>query len=153
MSNYAETNLTNNEKIILKAKKSFIAIFPHFIRFLTTELALTNKKVIGKVGLIRTHSVASALNKIQNISISSGLFGKIFSYGTIKIETAGAEPVSFYGIKKPESFKKSSICTNGYIRPRANSRTSSTNGKRNVASDDKITISLAQRNLKANRKV
>lgn len=63
MSNYAETNLTNNEKIILKAKKSFIAIFPHFIRFLTTELALTNKKVIGKVGLIRTHSVASALNK------------------------------------------------------------------------------------------
>lgn len=106
MSNYAETNLTNNEKIILKAKKSFIAIFPHFIRFLTTELALTNKKVIGKVGLIRTHSVASALNKIQNISISSGLFGKIFSYGTIKIETAGAEPVYFYGIKKPESFKK-----------------------------------------------
>lgn len=106
MSNYAETNLTNNEKIILKAKKSFIAIFPHFIRFLTTELALTNKKVIGKVGLIRTHSVASALNKIQNISISSGLFGKIFSYGTIKIETAGAEPVYFYGIKNPESFKK-----------------------------------------------
>lgn len=106
MSNYAETNLTNNEKFILKAKKSFIAIFPHFIRFLTTELALTNKKVIGKVGLIRTHSVASALNKIQNISISSGLFGKIFSYGTIKIETAGAEPVYFYGIKKPESFKK-----------------------------------------------
>lgn len=98
--------MTNNEKIILKAKKSFIAIFPHFIRFLTTELALTNKKVIGKVGLIRTHSVASALNKIQNISISSGLFGKIFSYGTIKIETAGAKPVYFYGIKKPESFKK-----------------------------------------------
>ena len=106
MSNYAETNLTNNEKIILKAKKSFIAIFPHFIRFLTTELALTNKKVIGKFGLIRTHSIASTLNKIQNISISSGLFGKIFRYGTIKIETAGAELVYFYGIKKPESIKK-----------------------------------------------
>lgn len=106
MSNYAETNLTKDEKIIQKAKKSFIAIFPHFIRFLTTELALTNKKVIGKVGLIRTYSVASALNKIQNISVSSGLFGKIFGYGTIKIETAGAEPVYFYGIKKPESFKK-----------------------------------------------
>lgn len=106
MSNYAETNLTNNEKIILKAKKSFIAIFPHFIRFLTTELALTNKKVIGKVGLIRTHSVASALNKIQNISISSGLFGKIFSYGTIKSKPQVQNPYIFTASKSLNLSKK-----------------------------------------------
>lgn len=106
MSNYAESNLAKNEQIIVKAKKSIVAMFPHFIRFLTTELALTNKRVVGKIGFIRTHSVTSALNKIQNISVSSGLIGKIFNYGKIKIETAGSEPVCFYGIKKPEEFKR-----------------------------------------------
>ena len=106
MSNYAEKNLTKNEKVVLKAKKSFIAVFPHFISFLTSELAITNKRVIGKIGLIRTHSITSSLNKIQNVTVSSGLMGKIFKYGTVKIETAGSEPVKFYGIKKPEEFKK-----------------------------------------------
>ncbi len=106
MSNYAEKNLTKNEKVVLKAKKSFIAVFPHIIGFLTSELAITNKRVIGKVGLIRTHSITSSLNKIQNVTVSSGLMGKIFKFGTVKIETAGSEPVKFYGIKKPEEFKK-----------------------------------------------
>lgn len=106
MANYAEKNLTKGEQIVLDAKKSFGAVFPHFIRFLTTELTLTNKKVIGKVGFIRTHSLSAALNRIQNVSVSSGLMGKIFKYGTVKIETAGSEPLYFYGIKRPEEFKK-----------------------------------------------
>lgn len=106
MGNYAEQNLTKNEKVIRKAKKSFLAVFPHFISFLTSELAITNKRVVGKVGLIRTHSITSPLNKIQNVTVASGLFGKIFGYGGLKIETAGSSPVVFYGIKKPEEFKK-----------------------------------------------
>ncbi len=106
MGKYTESNLIKNERVVLKAKKSFIAVFPHFINFLTSELAITDKRVIGKVGLIRTHSVTSSLNKIQNVTVSSGLIGKIFNYGTIKIETAGSEPVKFYGIKNPEAFKK-----------------------------------------------
>ncbi len=106
MGNYAEQNLTKNEKVIRKAKKSFLAVFPHFISFLTSELAITNKRIVGKVGLIRTHSITSPLNKIQNVTVASGLFGKIFGYGGLKIETAGSSPVVFYGIKKPEEFKK-----------------------------------------------
>ncbi len=106
MGNYAEKNLTKNEKIVQKAKKSFLAVFPHFISFLTSELVITNKRIIGKVGLVRTHSITSSLNKIQNVTVASGLLGKIFGYGGLKIETAGSSPVVFYGIKKPEEFKK-----------------------------------------------
>ena len=70
----------------------------------TTELAVTNKKLVGKLGLINTKSMDAPLNKVQNISVSSGLGGKIFGYGNIKISTASGN-FSFKGVEMVDSFK------------------------------------------------
>ncbi len=75
------------------------------IRYLNTELAVTNKRVIGKAGFINSAALDAPLNKVQNVTVSSGLFGKIFGYGNIKVETAGSGLV-FYGIKEADVFKK-----------------------------------------------
>ncbi len=103
---YVDKHLGRNETVVLKAKKHFLTFFSHPILFFTNEIALTNKSVIGKAGFIRTKALNAPLNKIQNVSVSSGFFGKIFKYGTIKVETAGSEDkIAFYGIKKAEEFK------------------------------------------------
>lgn len=74
------------------------------ITFKTTELAVTNKKIIGKLGLVNTKSMDAPLNKIQNVSVSSGLGGKMFGYGNINISTASGN-FNFKGIRTPDTFK------------------------------------------------
>lgn len=75
------------------------------IRYLNTELAVTNKRVVGKAGFINSASLDAPLNKIQNVTVSSGLGGKIFKYGNIEIQTGG-DALAFVGIKEPDAFKK-----------------------------------------------
>lgn len=83
---------------------ALLFILGPLIRFLTTELGFTNKRLIGKVGLIHTKSLDSPLNKINNVSSSSGLFGKIFGCGNVNITTSSGAYL-YKGIVKPEQFK------------------------------------------------
>lgn len=56
----------------------------------SSSLVLTETAVVGKVGIIRTKKLASPISKIQDISVSSGLLGKIFRYSTVVVSTAGS---------------------------------------------------------------
>ena len=57
------------------------------IGYITNDLILTNKRVFGKCGLISTTQMQSPLNKIDSVSYSNGLMGKLIGYGTVKIAT------------------------------------------------------------------
>ncbi|MBO7073157.1 MAG: PH domain-containing protein [Acetobacter sp.] len=81
-----------------------LIIRPVIVRF-TTELAFTNSRVVGKIGLISTKTMDSPLNKIQHCSVEQGIFGRIFGYSTIKISSASGEFL-FRDIKKAENFKQ-----------------------------------------------
>lgn len=74
------------------------------IRYCTTHLEITNKRITGKIGLIHTEELDSPLNKINSCKVTQGLFGKMFNYGTVAITTASSEFV-FNFIKKPNEFK------------------------------------------------
>ena len=120
MANYVENNLGKDEQIIQKVSFNYIVILPHIflcfvgiglitiwvpiLSILTNELAVTNKKVIGKTGILSSHAINAPLNKVNNIAVSKSLFGKIFDYGTVRIETS-SEAVGFAYIKNPERFK------------------------------------------------
>ena len=90
----------------------WILLVPLFIKAIITtisifniELAVTDRRVIGKSGIINTSAMDAPLDKIQNCSVSSGLWGKIFGYGTIEIHTA-ADLYLFTMVKNPDAFKK-----------------------------------------------
>lgn len=82
----------------------FIWIIKDLIKFFTTKLIITNKKVNGKMDLINTNELDSPLNKINGVQVRQGLFGKIFNYGTISITTASTV-FNFDYINKPNEFK------------------------------------------------
>lgn len=77
--------------------------FPAISKYFFTELSLSNKRLVGKIGIIKTISLDNPLNKINSISISNGLFGKLFGYGDICVNTGGYTMV-FHGIRNPQEF-------------------------------------------------
>lgn len=125
MGKYVDSHLNKNEVVVQEAKLNGLMLFtawlkgillfwllliPTFkaiaatIRFCKIELAITNKRVVGKVGVFNTQTLDAPLNKIQNVSSESKFFGKIFNYGTITINTA-AGVYRFGGVKNVEAFK------------------------------------------------
>lgn len=119
---YVEDVLIKGEKVIATTKIHWMDLVVGIIFFwlllipllsaisrsLSTELAVTTSRVIGKTGLIRRHAIDSMLDKVSNVSINQGLLGRIFNYGSVSITTAG-DSVIFAGIAKPNVFKAAVI--------------------------------------------
>ena len=72
-------------------------LFRDLLRYASNKIVLYEGHIEGKVGLIKTKKLNSPLDKVQSVSVSNGLFGKIFGYGTITITTA-ASSIAFDGI-------------------------------------------------------
>lgn len=81
-----------------------VIILIPLVGILKTELALTNKRLVGKLGIINTKSLDAPLNKINNISLSQGLFGKIFGYSKIDVSTSSGNFIFKY-IKSADALK------------------------------------------------
>ncbi|MDE2255860.1 MAG: PH domain-containing protein [Betaproteobacteria bacterium] len=77
-----------------------------FVRYQTSEFAVTNKRVIMKVGLIRRTSVEIVLNKIESIKVDQGIAGRVFNYGSIAIVGTGGTHDPFHRIAAPLQFRR-----------------------------------------------
>jgi uncharacterized membrane protein YdbT with pleckstrin-like domain len=71
------------------------------------ELAVTNKRVVVKTGLLRSHSTETLLRQIEGITVDQGIFGRIFNYGTIIIEGTGTDKVPYTRIADPQALRLS----------------------------------------------
>jgi membrane protein YdbS with pleckstrin-like domain len=60
-------------------------------RVLTTEIAITDRRVMSKTGLLRTEVKVTPLDKVNNVNVSQSLFGNLLDYGDIEVTTATAE--------------------------------------------------------------
>ena len=61
-----------------------------YIGYKNNDLILTNKRVFGKCGLISTTQMQFPLSKVDSVSFSNGLVGKIIGYGTVEIATTSS---------------------------------------------------------------
>ena len=76
------------------------------INVMTTELAVTNKKVIGKTGFIQRVSIDLPLDKLESINIDQGVMGRILGFGRVSIRGVGGNNVSIPFIKNPLDFRR-----------------------------------------------
>ncbi len=83
-----------------------ISLIAAFISVKTTELAITNKRVIAKFGLISRQTVELNLNKIEGLDVNQGIFGRIFNFGNIVIGGTGGKKSPIKYISKPLEFRK-----------------------------------------------
>ncbi|HLJ20739.1 MAG TPA: PH domain-containing protein [Stellaceae bacterium] len=70
-----------------------------WIRRTTTELAVTDRRVIFKRGLIRRHTVEMNMDKVESVDVDQSILGRIFNYGDVTVRGTGAsiEPLRMIG--------------------------------------------------------
>lgn len=105
--------LAPDEKIIRTPHIRWIAYLYAFAMFLvlmvtgqigsliTTELVMTDRRVIGKRGLIIKKSIDVPYAEIIGVKVRQGLLGKLFDYGRLVIATKDGVRISFLGIAEP----------------------------------------------------
>ena len=70
----------------------------------TAEYAVTDRRVIGKYGIIRRQSVDVLFTSISGLSTTYSFFGRLFRYGTVVVNGAGTRSL-LHNISKPRDFE------------------------------------------------
>lgn len=76
-----------------------------YIRLFTTEIALTSKRLIAKVGFIRRQSVELKLQQLETIGIDQGVTGRLLGYGTVRPAGTGGKVLPIPDIAAPLAFR------------------------------------------------
>ena len=91
--------------LILFIFSGLLAYTPYLI-VNNSEFAVTNKRVIIKLGILRTRSLELFLSKIEGITVNQSVFGNMFNFGDIIISGSGGMKEMFSGIQSPLDFRK-----------------------------------------------
>jgi len=80
--------------------------FKALIQRRTTELAITNRRVIAKVGLISRKTWEINATKVEGVEVDQSIFGRIFGYGTVSVKGTGGGIAPLRNIDDPVEFRK-----------------------------------------------
>jgi uncharacterized membrane protein YdbT with pleckstrin-like domain len=127
MATYVESVLGKDEQVLFMAKVSAWSMLPlflgglvllpvlglglilwlvAFIRYKTTELAVTNKKIISKFGFIGRQTIELLLPKVESIQVQQSIFGRMLNYGSISVAGGGNPQAPVPGIYDPLQFRR-----------------------------------------------
>ena len=69
------------------------------IRRTTTELAVTDRRVIYKTGIFQRHSMEMNRSKVETVGVNQSILGRLLGYGTVVVRGTGGsfEPIPFIG--------------------------------------------------------
>jgi uncharacterized membrane protein YdbT with pleckstrin-like domain len=130
MTSYVEGALVKDEKIVHLGHISLwslwhllalgIILLPAFgvglvfliwayVRYKTTELAITSRRVIVKSGFIRRRTIEININKVESIQVDQEILGRLFNFGTLVISGAGNPQAPITGISSPMEFRRAFI--------------------------------------------
>ena len=90
----------------------FVSIFSLISAFITrfsTELVVTSKRVIAKVGFIRRNTVELNHSKVESINVDQSIFGRMFDFGTLVINGTGGGKTPIPSIDSPLEFRKNAM--------------------------------------------
>ncbi len=76
-----------------------------WIRRATTELAVTDRRVIFKRGLIRRHTVEMNMDKVESVDVDQSILGRLFNYGDVTVRGTGASIEPLRMIDDPLHFR------------------------------------------------
>jgi len=122
MMSYIDSNLISGEEVVHRAKLHGIIFLPGIIlsiviigllllivaavRKKTTEMAVTNKRVIIKTGWISRKTLEMNLVKVENIGVDQGVLGRMMNYGKITVVGTGGTREAFSMVADPLAFRK-----------------------------------------------
>jgi uncharacterized membrane protein YdbT with pleckstrin-like domain len=71
-----------------------------------TEMAVTDKRLIVKVGVASRRTLELLLSKVESIGVEESVMGRILDYGTVVVRGTGGTPEPFDRMAHPIEFRK-----------------------------------------------
>jgi uncharacterized membrane protein YdbT with pleckstrin-like domain len=82
-----------------------IVILMGMVRRNATEMAVTNRRVVIKTGLMSRKTIEMLLNKVESIEVTETTFGRMLGYGTIVMIGTGGTSDPFRKVAHPLQFR------------------------------------------------
>ncbi|EKD53945.1 MAG: putative membrane-associated protein [uncultured bacterium] len=79
-----------------------------WLDYMTSDFAVTNKRILMKEGFFFRHTNDLRLATVSNITVNQSLLGQMLDYGTVVINPFGGENDIFTAIAHPLTFQKES---------------------------------------------
>lgn len=76
------------------------------LRRWTTEIAVTSHRFVEKSGLVSLRTNEIALTNIEGVRVYQGIWGRIWGYGSLRIEGTGIDKVDIPPIADPVGFRR-----------------------------------------------
>lgn len=77
-----------------------------FVQYITTEFAVTDRRVIAKTGGLRQTAVELQLKQIESVSVKQSILGRVLNYGSIIVTGSGGTSGKFPMISNPMELRK-----------------------------------------------
>jgi uncharacterized membrane protein YdbT with pleckstrin-like domain len=71
-----------------------------------TEMAVTNKRIVIKTGLLSRKTFELLLSKVESIGVEEGLLGRMLGYGSVVVRGTGGTPEPFKNVAHPLEFRR-----------------------------------------------
>jgi len=85
---------------------TLILFLARYLVYMASEFAVTNKRVIVKVGFLQRRTLELMLTKVEAIAVTQSLLGQLFSCGTITVTGTGGTKEPFANIRSPLQFRR-----------------------------------------------
>ena len=123
---YIDESLIEGEQIVYRTRVSWWSEFPKvvlgiltlviavgivllvwaWIHIRSTEIAITNKRIIAKFGFVKRSTVEINLDKVEALRVEQGVLGRILNFGTILISGVGSTIDPIPSIADPLVFRR-----------------------------------------------
>jgi uncharacterized membrane protein YdbT with pleckstrin-like domain len=77
-----------------------------FVRKNSTEVAVSNKRVLIKTGFVSQKSIEVLLSKVESIGVDESGLGRMLGYGSVNVRGTGGTFETFKRIAHPNEFRR-----------------------------------------------
>ena len=86
-----------------------IPIIRALVVYLTTEFAVTSRRVITKRGFIKRQTLELNHNRVEGLALDQGVIARIFNAGTITVNGTGGTGQKIPFIIRPMEFRRNAL--------------------------------------------
>ncbi len=94
----------NGVGIVLLVVGLYFVASEWFLRW-TTEIAITDRRVILKTGFIRRDTIEMSIQKVESVDVEQSLLGRLLDYGDVVIRGTGTGLAPIRKIDRPLEFR------------------------------------------------
>ncbi len=82
-----------------------IGVLVAWVRQISSEFAVTTRRVIVKTGFISRRTIELNMSKVESIQVDQGLVARLLNYGTITVIGTGGTKEPFSMLEDPLAFR------------------------------------------------